>query len=121
MLAGGVLAGGVSLCAVADRRVSLALLCAGCLGLGTYPSNHWAITQTLAGPLAAGRWTSLQNGIGNLSGIAAAWLTGTAVERTHSFSPAFALAGLAALMGASMWGAVVAAVEQVPWRKRAWE
>jgi predicted MFS family arabinose efflux permease len=91
----------------------------GCLGFGTYTSNHWAITQTLAGPLAAGRWTSLQNGIGNLSGIAAAWLTGIVVERTQTYSPAFALAGVAALAGAFMWGVVVEKVDQVQWQKGA--
>ena len=61
------------------------LLLLACVAFGTYTSNHWAITQTLAGPLAAGRWTSLQNGIGNLSGIVASWLTGVVVDRTGSF------------------------------------
>ena len=37
--------------------------------LGLFTSNVWAITQTLAGPLAAGRWTGFQNAIGNLGGV----------------------------------------------------
>jgi len=39
-------------------------------------SNIWAITQTLAGPYAAGRWTGLQNFVGNLAGVVAPALTG---------------------------------------------
>lgn len=103
--------------AIHDQRVSVALLLFACVGFGVYTSNHWAITQTLAGPLAAARWTSLQNGFGNLSGIAASWLTGLAVERTHSFEIAFALAAIIALTGAVMWGVVVGPVREVQWRK----
>jgi len=100
---------------VESARASLVLLFLACIGFGTYTSNHWAITQTLAGPLAAGRWTSLQNGIGNLSGIAAAWITGIAVDRVHSFVPAFVLAAMITLTGAAMWGMLVGPVEQVKW------
>jgi cyanate permease len=85
------------------------------MAFGTYTSNHWAITQTLAGPLAAGRWTSLQNGVGNLAGIAAPWVTGIVVERTGSFHLAFVVAALIALTGALMWGFVVGRVETVDW------
>jgi MFS transporter, ACS family, D-galactonate transporter len=104
---------------VESRAWSLALLLAGCVAFGTYTSNHWAITQTLAGPRAAGRWTSLQNGIGNLSGVAASWFTGWSVERTHSFAPAFAAAAAIALAGAALWGIVVGPVREVRWRKEA--
>jgi MFS family permease len=101
---------------VADRSLSVALLLLACTAFGTYTSNHWAITQTLAGPLAAGRWTSLQNGIGNLSGIAAAWLTGWVVETTGAFPPAFLAAAVFALLGAALWGLATGPVTEVPWR-----
>jgi MFS transporter, ACS family, D-galactonate transporter len=101
--------------AVQDLTLSIALLMTACLGFGVYVSNHWAITQTLAGPLAAGRWTGIQNGVGNLSGIAAAWLTGVIVERTGSFHLAFVVAAAVAITGAMMWGAVVGAVSEVEW------
>lgn len=104
---------------VEDRAVSVALLLLACAGFGTYTSNHWAITQTLAGPLAAGRWTGLQNGIGNLSGIAASWLTGVVVERTHSFPPAFVAAAAFALAGACLWSLAVGPVSEVDWSCRA--
>ena len=88
------------------------------MSFGVYVSNHWAITQTLSGPLAAGRWTSIQNGVGNLSGVAAPWLTGVIVERTGSFSLAFIAAAAVAFTGALMWGVVVGSVREAPWRVR---
>ena len=98
--------------------IAQALLLLACVSFGIYVSNHWAITQTLAGPMAAGRWTSLQNGIGNLSGIVGSWLTGVVVDRTKSFVPAFAIAGAIALTGALLWGAVVGPVREVEWDER---
>jgi MFS family permease len=100
---------------IQDRTISIGLLLLACVAFGTYTSNHWAITQTLAGPLAAGRWTSVQNGVGNLSGIAAPWLTGVVVERTGTFYLAFLIAAAIALVGAVMWGLVVGRVETVDW------
>jgi MFS family permease len=93
------------------------LLFVACIAFGTYTSNHWVITQTLAGPIMAGRWTSVQNGIGNFSGIIAAWVTGVVADRTGSFRLAFFISAAIALLGALMWGAVVGPVEQVSWRR----
>lgn len=98
--------------------VCVALLFAACIAFGTYTSNHWAITQTLAGPLMAGRWTSLQNGIGNVSGIVAPLVAGFAVRITGSSKPAFVLSAAIVIAGALAWGFVVGPVEQVPWSKR---
>ena len=74
---------------VHDPVKSLGLLCAACFAYGIYSSNLWAVTQTLAGPWAAGRWTGCQNFIGNLSGIVAPWLTGRIVQQTGQFYWAF--------------------------------
>lgn len=103
---------------VGNIRVAITLLFVACIAFGTYTSNHWVITQTLAGPIMAGRWTSVQNGIGNFSGIVAAWLTGVVVDRTGSFQLAFLVSGVIALVGAGMWGFVVGPVEQVSWRRQ---
>ena len=54
--------GGLVLCAcfmypvtlVKDSSTCVALLVAACASLGFYTSNAWAVTQTLAGPTAAG-------------------------------------------------------------------
>lgn len=50
---------------VEDATIGPGLLLLGCAGLGVFVSSHWAITQTVAEPVAAGRWTSLQNGVGS--------------------------------------------------------
>jgi hypothetical protein len=51
-------------------------------GLGLATANYWAITQTLSGREAAGRWTGIQNGLGNLAGVTAPTITGVIVART---------------------------------------
>ena len=53
---------------------------------GVYTTSHWAITQTIAGPLAAGRWTGMQNCLGNLAGVVAPAVTGLVVQSTGHFS-----------------------------------
>jgi sugar phosphate permease len=98
--------------------ISIVLLIAACMSFGTYTSNHWAITQTLAGPEMAGRWTSLQNGVGNISGILAPWLAGFVVQTSGSSKLAFAVSAAIALVGALLWGFLVGPVEPVPWASR---
>jgi ACS family D-galactonate transporter-like MFS transporter len=95
--------------------VSLAILAVASMGYGAYSSNHWAISQTLAGPAMAGRWTSLQNGVANLSGIAAPWVAGLILQINGSSRLAFVIAGGVALAGAFLWGLLVPRVEPVLW------
>ena len=97
------------------RTVSLVILFVACLGYGVFSSNHWAITQTLAGPNMAGRWSSIQNGVGNLSGIAAPWLAGAIAQARGNSRGAFVLTGAVAMAGALIWALFVARVEQVRW------
>jgi predicted MFS family arabinose efflux permease len=99
--------------AIHDSTVALGLLVVACMGFGVFVSSRWAITQTLAGPVAAGRWTSLQNGVANLSGIVAPWLTGAVVESTGRFYWAFVVSAVIVLVGAAMYAFVVGPVEQV--------
>ncbi|MFN8009088.1 MAG: MFS transporter [Terriglobia bacterium] len=101
---------------VPDLRVSMALLVAAYLAFGTFSSNHWAITQTLAGPLAAGRWTGLQNGIANLSGVIAPYVTGLIISRTGSYYLAFSSASVILLVGAFCYFFVVREVVPVHWQ-----
>lgn len=84
---------------------------------GVAASNIWAITQTLAGPQAAGRWTGLQNFVGNLAGIVAPAVTGVVLDRTGKFYWAFAIVTAVAFAGAASFVFVVGSVEQVTWRK----
>jgi ACS family D-galactonate transporter-like MFS transporter len=100
---------------VKDKDVSMALLYLACIFFGMWSSNHWALIQTLAGPQAAGKWTGLQNGFGNLAGVAASALTGLVVERTGQFFWAFSVAAGFALAGAVFYMFVIGRIEQVDW------
>ena len=94
---------------------SIGILAVACVGYGAFSSNHWAISQTLAGPAMAGRWTSLQNGVANLSGIVAPWAAGLIVQINGSSRVAFVVAGAVALAGAFIWGLLVRRVEPIQW------
>ena len=95
--------------------LSLTVIAVACMGYGAFSSNHWAITQTLAGPRMAGRWASLQNGVANLSGIVAPWVSGFILQMKGSSRMAFVMTGAVALLGACSWGFLVRRVEPVKW------
>ena len=95
--------------------LSITVLAVACLGYGAFASNHWAISQSLAGPAMAGRWTSLQNGVANLAGIVASWVSGLILQANGSLRMAFVIAGAVALMGAFLWRFLVRRVEPVQW------
>lgn len=95
--------------------LSIGIMAVACVGYGAFSSNHWAISQTLAGPAMAGRWSSLQNGVANLSGIVAPWVAGVIVQVNGSSRMAFLVTGLVALVGAFAWAILVRRVEPVRW------
>ncbi len=101
-----------------DSRLAIFFLFATCAAAGLCTSNLWAITQTLAGPHAAGKWTGLQNFFGNFAGIVSPALTGFVVERTGHFFWAFVAAAAVLLAGAMSWAFVVGPVEQVQWQSK---
>ena len=82
---------------------------------GLYSSNLWAITQTLAGAVAAGKWTGIQNCAGNMAGIAAPVVTGFIVERTGSFYFAFVWVCVNLVISALAYLFIVGRVEPVSW------
>jgi len=111
---------GLSLCAVsllasssAPMPAALILLVVAFVGIGLFTSCVWAITQTLAGPAAAGSWTGWQNAVGNMGGVVAPILTGWTVSFTGSFSWAFAAASAMLLCSAVLYGLLLGAVEPV--------
>ena len=118
-MAAGGLAVASSLIAIGfvhrDLHLSIAIMALACVGYGAFSSNHWAITQTLAGPSMAGRWGSLQNGIANFAGIIAPWVAGAVAQFYGSLRIAFVIAGCVALMGACAWVFLVRSVEPVQW------
>jgi MFS family permease len=116
-------AGGLLLCAAAilpaafvtSSTSSVVLITAACMFLGLFTSNVWAITQTLAGPLAAGKWTGFQNAIGNLGGVISPLLTGWVVTQTGSFALAFAAATIVLVGGTVVYLMSLGKVQPVAW------
>jgi MFS family permease len=100
---------------ISNQLISMVLLTIACLALGLTSSNFWAITQTLAGGDACGRWAGLQNGVGNLAGIFGQYLTGVIVARMGSFFLAFAAATGMAAAGALSYWLIERRVEPVRW------
>jgi len=97
---------------------AMALLMFSCLAYGVFPSSHWAITQTIAGPAVVGKWSGLQNCIANMAGVAAPAVTGLVVKHTGHFFWAFAVAAAVVLTGAAVYAFVLGPVEPVVWRAR---
>jgi MFS transporter, ACS family, D-galactonate transporter len=104
---------------IPDRTTSMIFLLIACMSYGVYSSSHWATTQTIAGPLAAGKWSGLQNFIANLAGVVAPLITGIVVDRTGQFFWAFAIAGAVALAGAVVYVLVLGPIQPVDWRREA--
>ena len=120
IVGGGISLAGIflGLSVVSGSALCVALLFLGVIFFGVSSSNLWAITQTLAGPRAAGRWTGFQNFVGNLAGVAAPAITGVVLQRTGHFYWAFAILTAVALMGTMSWVFLVGPVEQVVWHKQ---
>ena len=103
---------------VASQSLSLAFLIASCVSLGLFTSNVWAITQTLAGAEAAGKWTGFQNFIGNIGGVISPVIAGWIVEQTQSFFLAFAVAAVILVLGAACYLILVPEIEPIAWSHR---
>jgi len=100
---------------VQNQIVAIAVLIFCCMALGLCSPNLWTMTQILAGPQTAGKWTGLENFCGNLAGITAPLVAGYVVDRTGSFFWAFAITGAVALGGAASYFFLVGDVEPVTW------
>jgi MFS family permease len=115
----GAGAGGAGLlllgCALAGPTVSVILLLAAFAAGGMCGSNIWAITQTLAGPRMAGRWTGLQNFLGNLAGVIAPAMTGFVIDYTGRFFLAFVIMAVVAVLASFSYIFVIGPVKQVTW------
>jgi MFS transporter, ACS family, D-galactonate transporter len=97
-------------------NLAMMLLIFSCVCFGLYSSNVYAVTQTLAGPNAAGRWTSIQNGAANFAGVAAPWFTGWVVDRTGHFFFAFLAATCLVLIAAASFIFGIGRIEAVEFR-----
>jgi MFS family permease len=97
---------------------SMVLLIITSLCFGLFTSNLWAVTQTLAGPQAAGKWTGWQNMFGNFAGIFGPWFTGKIVDTTGQFLLAFVAVCGALVLGAFAFTVIVGEFKPVEWRSR---
>ena len=94
----------------------LPLLTAAAALFGLFSSNHWALTQTLAGPQGAGKWTGLENCFGNVvGGVLAGWLPGFVVQVTHHFFYAFIIACVILLVSIAGFWFVIGKTTHVVW------
>jgi MFS family permease len=110
-----------------------AMLCMLCVALGSRPvalaaifvyqalcgfqaPGVFAISQIIAGPAAAGRWVSIQNGIGNVAGAVAPALSGFIVDWTGHFALAFVLAAAVGVVGFTGWIFMIPRIAELDWR-----
>jgi len=100
---------------VQDQMLAIVLITFACASFGLFSSNVWAVTQTLAGASAAGKWTGIQNTFGNISGIIAPYLTGWIVAETHSFYWAFIFVAGALLIAAASYLFIVKDLTPIDW------
>jgi len=105
----------LALVAVSEGYVFVAMLALTGMFLGISGCHSWAIPQCLAGPHMVGRWTGLQNFIGNLGGAVAPLLTGFLLDRTGSFHIPFFITAAVAGVGALSWTLIVGPIEPVDW------
>jgi MFS family permease len=107
------------LTAAGGTKLSLVGLFCAAVALGTTFPNFYAISQTLPGARAAGKWMGFQNCLANIAGIIAPLLTGVLVDRTGQFYWSFIVAGAFALTGLAGWGLLMGEVKPLEWRKSA--
>jgi MFS family permease len=94
-------------CALAGSNTYFAWLLLAAIGSGATGCGVFLFAQTLAGPKAVGRWSALQNGVGNFAGLSAPALTGFLVDKTGHFFSAFALCAAVCVAGALVWSFAV--------------
>jgi MFS transporter, ACS family, D-galactonate transporter len=100
-----------------NQAASFALLGIACVGVGITSSNTWALTQAMAGLEAAGKWTGLQNAIGNLGGVLAPVVTGFIVKQLGSFQVAFLASSLVLIAGAVSYAWLLGPIVRIDWTR----
>ncbi len=104
---------------VSSQLLANVFLVSAFISLGAWSSNHWALTQLLAGAQAAGKWTGIQNGMGNFAGIFGPAISGYALQATHSFFAAFAIACGVLILGVFGYWIVVGPPTELSWMAKA--
>ena len=101
--------------AASDPSQANLLLLLALVSMGAWSSNHWALTQLLAGPQAAGKWTGVQNCFGNLAGFVGQVVSGYVLQQTHSFFAAFAIACAVVLVAVLSYWMLVGRPREIHW------
>lgn len=105
-------------CAAANSHWYLLFLVLVGIGEGIAGAGTFAFAQTLAGPGATGKWSGLQNGFANISGVVAPALTGFLADRTGNFRAPIGIASAVLMAGGFSWLFLVGRLEQVNWQLR---
>ncbi|MBY0507113.1 MAG: MFS transporter [Bryobacteraceae bacterium] len=101
-----------------SNEIAMGLFWLASFAFGLTTANHWAVTQTIAGPVVAGKWTGMQNCFGNFAGVLAGWLTGKIIDVTGSFQMAFAVVVGMVIMGALSYAFLVGRIEPHDWNRQ---
>jgi MFS family permease len=105
----------IACCAYVPPSTAVWLLGVTAVFFGLATPMIFAMSATLSGPRAAGRWGGAQNLAGQVAGIVSPIVTGLIVERTGSFGLAFAVSAIAAVGSGLSWGMVIGQVAPVDW------
>jgi MFS family permease len=107
--------------AYGDTAFAIAGFAGTSVAHGLMAPNVFATGQTLAGPLAGGKWMGVQNCIGNMAGVVGPIATGYLVDRTGSFVWAFVVAGAIASIGIIGWSSMVRRIAPLDWSAKRFE
>lgn len=108
----------VAVVIIPGSTASMLVLMVACISQGVFASSHWAITQTIAGPAAAGKWSGLQNCFANMAGVIAPLITGFVVDRSGQFYWAFVVTACVVLIGAANYLFLLGPVKPLEWSKQ---
>jgi MFS family permease len=102
-------------CAAAGQGSYLVWLLILALGSGISGAGIFAFSQTLAGPIATGRWVGLQNGFANLAGVISPAVAGFLVDRTGHFTAPLVVVAAMSLIAALAWTLIVGPLSEIDW------
>jgi len=106
-------------CAFVEARMAVWLLGVTGFFFGLTTPALYAMTGTLPGPRAAGRWAGAQAVAGQLAGVVSPIVTGMLIDRTGSYYWPFLMAAAAVVVGMVGWCVVVRRVESLDWGEAA--
>ncbi len=114
---GGIgLAASLVACGYTSGIVAAAMLVCTGFFAGINGLNTYVVSQTRGGPAACGRWTGVQNFMGNIAGLVAPSITGVLVDATGSFTLPFTICAAFALSGVGAWVFLTGPLVPIDWK-----